>query len=60
MPDSVDGFCLGLAYGQGRIQGSRIRMRGICIFLPAILENAFDVYNFSIILNHFDSDIFTP
>ena len=29
---------------------------GLCILLPAIFKNAFDVYSFSIISNLFDSD----
>ena len=31
------------------------RMR-VCILPPAIFKNVFDVHNFSIILNHFESN----
>ena len=41
-----------VAYGQVRIQGVGL---GVCIFPSAIFKNAFDVYNFSIISNLFDS-----
>ena len=43
-----------VAYGQGRIQGGKIK--GICILPPAIFKNIFDVYNFSVVTNLFDSD----
>ena len=36
--------------------GSRGAGLGVCILLPAIFKNVFDVYNFSIILNHLDND----
>ena len=42
-----------VAYGHGRIQGDR--MRGMHP-PPANFKNVFDVNNFSIILNLFDSD----
>ena len=42
-----------LAYGQGRIQGVGW---GVFIFPPAIFKNVFEVYNFSIISNLFDSN----
>ena len=50
MPDSFDGFC-SLWPGadpEGRVRGM--------LSSPAIFKNAFDVYNFSIISNLFDSD----
>ena len=49
MPDSFDGFC-SLWPGAGP-EG---RMRGMHP-PPAIFENVFNVYNFSIISNLFDS-----
>ena len=36
--------------------GSRGVLLGVCILPPAILKNVFDVYNFSVVSNLFDSD----
>ena len=38
--------------------GSRGVGKGVCILLPTIFKNIFDVYKFSIISNLFDSDKF--
>ena len=52
MPGSFDGFCSlwPRADPGGRMRGS------LCILPSAIFKNVFDAYNFSIILNLFDSD----
>ena len=50
MPDSFDGFCS--IWPEADSVG---RMR-VCIHPTAIFKNVFDVYNFSIILNFFDSN----
>ena len=50
MPDSFDGFCSLWP----EADPGEYRMRGMHP-PPAIFENAFDVYNFFIILNLFDS-----
>ena len=50
MPDSFDGFC---SLWPGADAGSRMRVRN---HPSTIFENVFDVNNFSIISNLFDSD----
>ena len=52
MPDSFDDFC---SLWPGADSGGKMRGMQLCILSPAIFKNAFDVYNFFIISNLFDS-----
>ena len=53
MPDSFDGFC---SIWLGANPKGEDEVFAICILPPAIFKNVFDVYNFFIISNVFDSN----